>query len=407
LKRAIPVLLFAIVLLVCMAVWGCGGSSNSGGKPSSVAKRAFVSNDQDGLLHIINAQLDTESGFFVNLGGRPHEMYLSADHKFTLVHAQSTNTLFLVDNTKEQPSGNIRLPDVTESFVLLPDNLTAFAAVRNTGVVDVLNFSNSTISSSIPVPLARYLALNHAGTRLLAFGDGQDTVTVIDTAAKTASAPIPGFSRPVGAVFSADDTTAYVMNCGPECLGTAADPSGNTSVTVLNMSASPPAIVKNIIVPAATVGLLSGSTLYVAGSPPGATCGSGTTAPTCGRLSIIDTGSQSVTSSGVVITDGFHNHMELGSNNLLFIGARTCTVVTAENRGCLSLYDASANTASIPHDVVSGDVTGIAPIANRNTVYVVEAGELRVWDTTGGGTLAPAGRQIDIIGLAWDVKDID
>jgi DNA-binding beta-propeller fold protein YncE len=407
LKRAIPVLLFAIVLLVCVAVWGCGSGGNSGGKPSNVAKRAFVSNDQNGLLHIINAAIDAESGFFVNVGGRPHEMYVSPDHTFTVVHALAANSLMLVDNAKEHVTGSVKLQDVTESFVLLADNVTGFAAVRNAGVVDVVNFSNFTIASSIPVPLARYLALNNAGTKLLVFGDGQDTVTVIDTAAKTASAPLAGFSRPVSAVFSPDDTTAYVMNCGPECLGAAADANGNTSVTVLNMNVSPPTIVKNIIVPAATVGLLNGSTLFVAGSPPGAACSGGTTAPACGRLSIVDVASQSATSSGTVITDGYHDHMELGTNNLLFIGARTCTVVTAENRGCLTLYDANANTATVPHDIAFGDVTGIAPIANRDTVYVVEAGELRVWDTTGGGTLAPAGRQVDIIGLAWDVKDIE
>ncbi len=403
-KRVIPVPLFALGLLVGLLIGGCSGSSSS--RPSGVLKRAFVSDDQDGLLHIIDASLDAESGFFVNIGGRPHQMYLSADHTVTVVNAVATNSLFLVNNNTEASTGSVKLPDVTESFVLLPDNVTGFAAVRNAGAVEVIDFSGFTISSSIPVPLARYVALNNSGTKLLVFSDGQDTVTVIDTAAKTVSATLStGFSRPVSAVFSPDDSTAYVMNCGPECGGAAADANGNTSVSVVDMTASPPSV-KNITVSAATVGFLNGSTLYVAGSPPGAACNGGTTAPTCGRLDIIDLNAQAVSTSGLVITDGYHNHMEMGSNNLLFIGARTCTVVAAESRGCLSLLDGNNNTPSIPQDIAFGDVTGIAPIANRDVVYVVEAGELRVYDTT-TGTLAPTQHQMDIIGAAWDVKDIE
>ncbi len=403
-KRAIPVVLLAFGLLGCLVVWGCSGGS-SGGRPSGIAKRAFVSDDQDGLLHIIDASLDAESGFFVNVGGRPHQMYLSSDHTVTVVNSVATNSLALITNSTEVSSGSVTLPNGTESFVLLPDNVTGFAAVRNAGAVEVLNFSSFTISSSIAVPLARYLALNNGGNTLLAFGDGQDTVTVIDTSAKTATT-LTGFSRPISAVFSPDDNLAFVMNCGPECGGAAADANGDTSVSVLDMTASPPTLMKNIIVSAATVGLLNGATLYVAGSPPGAACNGGTAATTCGRMDIVDIGSQSVTTSGLVITDGFHNHMELGSNNLLFIGARTCTVITAESRGCLTLFNGNSGTAAIPHDIASGDVTGIAPIANRDVVYVVEAGELRVYDTT-TGTLAPAQHQMDIIGLAWDVKDIE
>jgi hypothetical protein len=404
LKRAVPVLLVPSVLLACMAFWGCGGGP-AGNRPSGVLKRAFVSDVYDGLLHIIDANLNEESGFFVNIGGAPHQMYLSNDHSLTVVNSVATNSLSLVNNSTELMTGSVKLPDTTESFVLLPDNVTGFAAVRNASAVEVLDFSGLTISSSIPVPLVRYLTLNNGGSTLLAFGDGQDTVTVIDTASKTATT-LTGFSRPVSAVFTPEDNLAFVMNCGPECGGTAADANGDTRVTVLDMTTSPPTVVKDIIVSAATTGLLNGSNLYVAGSPPGAPCNGGTAATTCGRLDIIDIGSQSVTTSGLVITDGFHNHMEIGTNNLLFIGARTCTVITAESRGCLTLYNGNTNAVTIPQDIASGDVTGIAPIAGRNLVYVVEAGELRIYDTT-TGTLATSTAQIDIIGQAWDVKDIE
>jgi hypothetical protein len=56
-------------------------------------------------------------------------------------------------------------------------------------------------------------------------------------------------------------------------------------------------------------------------------------------------------------------------------------------------------------DTPNGDVTGIAPIPKRNVVYVIEGGELRIFDTT---TSAPSTTKfLDIVGKAIDVKEID
>src|ERR1035438_5970724 len=46
----------------------------------------------------------------------------------------------------------------------------------------------------------------------------------IDATGNTYGAPLV-FDRPVKAVFSADGGTAYVLNCGPECGGTASSVS--------------------------------------------------------------------------------------------------------------------------------------------------------------------------------------
>jgi hypothetical protein len=53
---------------------------------------------------------------------------------------------------------------------------------------------------------------------------------------------------------------------------------------------------------------------------------------------------------------------------------------------------------------VNFDVTGIAPISNRNIVYVVQGGELNIYDTT---TDALTPTQIDVVGKAVDVKYVD
>ena len=246
--------------------------------------------------------------------------------------------------------------------------------------------------------------------KLLVFGgpaDHQDTVTVIDTTTAkttpvTAATKIasPSFDKPVSAVFTTDGSKAYILNCGAECGGAAA------SVTVLDMTTTPPTPGAPIplVGGGATTGLLNGSTLYVAGSPPGTGCpGVSTSATSCGTLQTIDTGTLAA-SAPIVITDGFHGHMELASNGQLFIGARTCTNIIAANevRGCLTIFDTAKRTVVVPP--MNFDVTGIAPISNRNIVYVVQGGELNIYDTT---TDALTPTQIDVVGKAVDVKYVD
>jgi hypothetical protein len=83
----------------------------------------------------------------------------------------------------------------------------------------------------------------------------------------------------------------------------------------------------------------------------------------------------------------------------LFIGATSC----GTSKGCLTVFDFNAKTAVV--DTPSGDVTGIAPIANRSVAYVIEGGQLRVFDTK---TSAPSTTAfIDIVGPAVDVKEVD
>jgi hypothetical protein len=222
-------------------------------------------------------------------------------------------------------------------------------------------------------------------------------------------------SRPVNAIING--TTAYILNCGFECGGTL--PSGApapASVAVFDLGSL--SITQTVTVDAATMALLSGSTLYVAGTPPTApanACTGQTTAATiCGRLDIVDLSSMQVTSSAA-ITDGYHDRMDLTTNGRLFVGSRNCTNIGNVNnptggeiRGCLSIYKIADGSVIIPPD--NGDVTGLQGFTTRNVEYVAEGGQLRVYDTTKDVLLindfVPQGT-IDIVGFVGDVKAID
>jgi hypothetical protein len=415
-----------------MAAISCGSYSapSTRGTTSKLKFRAFVSNPllpvsggTAPVLNIVDASKDVLSRALVSVQGNSPEpglMALSPNLRFTMVFSGSNNTVTVVDNAAETiaqtmvgtvstPVPSITLPGGTESMAIGNDNATGYAAVptapitgQNPGAVEVLNLQNGTIKASIPVPGARFIVLSPDGNHILAFSDNSDTVTVIATIlVGTNSDPrsyITGFDRPVWGVFNGN-STAYVLNCGPQCEGTAA------GVGVLDAGFPAPGSKvafsgTTIPISGATTGLLSDSILYVAGTPPGTPCGAGTAAATCGKLSVIDTGSLTVTGSAL-ITDGRHDRIGISQNGQVFIGAHDCTNINGANevRGCLSIFNSSNSAVVIPPQ--NGDVTGIQPIRSRNVVYVTQNRGLSIYDTATDKLQAI---QVGIVGDAVDVK---
>jgi len=428
------------LLLLVLGVTGlglvsCGGGKKSTAKPTSgLTTRVFASQSISSLtsspgLFIINAEIDVLArASEIGAGNSPGLMAISPERATVLVFDSATNNIDVVNTKTESLAGTIQLPGPTISMVA-PTNQTAYAAVPAApligfppGAVEVMNLPSDIITATISVPNAETLVSNPSGTELLVFSNDSDAVTVVSPLLVNTSAPvtttIPGFDRPVNAVFSSDGSTAYVLNCGPEC--------GGTQASVQTLSIATLAAGSPIPVDAATIALLSGSTLYVAGTPAAnnACTGQTTAATTCGRLDIVNLGSMTVTGR-VVITDGYHDRIDLSNNGQLFMGAHTCTNignvnnVTGEVRGCLSIFDTTTpgnTTAVIPPD--NGDVTGFQTISrpvetnvgSGSVEYVAEGGNLRVYNTLTDTLLLDTFIEtgtITITGQITDVKAVD
>jgi hypothetical protein len=433
LRRA--VLLWCVLLLAATTFLSCGSSTSTGTSSTSGLKfRALISQNVSsgtllaaGLI-IVNADTDLRApvaaltlplaSFF------PGMMVESDNRQVTLAVSNPTNTIGVFSNATENSAGVVVLPGPTYSVVLSADSTTGYAAVPaapitggSPGGIVVFSVSGA-VTATVPVPNVRYLARSSDASRLLAFSDNSDSVTIVPTTAITSGqgentplTVVPGFDRPIAGFFSADGTMAWIINCGPECGGTEA------SVQELDLVHNLPG--RKAVVPAATVGYINNQTMYVAGTPTAGNndcAGVTTAATTCGRLSIVDLPSMTVTGPGSpqnVIADGFHTQMTLGSNGQLFVGSTNCTNIepppsptTGEQRGCLNIYDTAHNATLNPPD--NGDVTGLQPITSRNIVYVVEGGQFRVYDTTTDKIFVePSGITLDVFGNAVDVKLID
>src|SRR5947207_14044734 len=98
------------------------------------------------------------------------------------------------------------------------------------------------------LPESHRLVHSHTNAKLLVFNEGLNQFEVINTSdnsVKTVTGT--GLDHPSYAVFSADDSKAYILNCGSECGGTQA------SVSVLDTSAL--TITQTVNVDAATIGM--------------------------------------------------------------------------------------------------------------------------------------------------------
>jgi hypothetical protein len=394
LKRALVTILSGAALLVLTACGGGNSSSSSTStntQTSGIKKRALITDRFNSLVHIFDAAADTSKGNNITTGPGSSIMGLFPDKAHTVVVVSGANTIVVIENKSETVTASFPLPDATQSIAVAPDNKTVYAAVRNApvpgqvgGAIEIIDITSTTAAptGSIQVPTVRRIVLSNNGNKLLAFSDNSGQVAVIDTASKAVTF-VSGFDRPVSAVFSSDDSTAYVLSCGQECGGTTAKVN---ALTITSNVVGP-----DVHVNGATTALLDSGNLYVAGNNLGN-----------GKLDIIATSSMTVTKSGVAIANGFHSIMALGPNNLLFIGSTGCDNITS---GCLSVYNTSTS-AVVNSPAGAGDTTGLQPITGRSVVYVIEGGELVIWDTTTAAPF-PANKQVDIVGQAWDVKLID
>ena len=460
-RKALIFLLFLLpASMICLS---CGGySAPAGTTAGGVKDRAFVSNSVSSGsgaagVYVVNAQTDVRAvAAPISAGNTPGIMVLTPNRAQTLVFSgsgtqSSDNQLSIVTNASDAVASHVALPGMTESFVVSPDSSAAYVAVptakvvgQSPGRVEAISLSNGSVTGVANVPAVHYLSINNSGSRLLGFSDNSDQVAVITTSLIATGNAVtftggPGvFDHPVAAFFSSDDSTAFVLSCGAECGGTQASVQQFNLITNTLVVSTPICSIDNAQETqcAGSTFLVNGPTIYIAGTPhsagggPSLLCSAGTTttqATNCGMLSTLDLNTMLVTNSApIVITDGYHNRMAMAANGQLFIGARTCTEISAtETRGCLSIYNTLATpVGSVPPGGVlippeNGDVTGLQPVAKRTVMYVVQGrgvsqgGSLFIYDATtdllenNPNDPNNPGHINGLVGDFFDVKTID
>jgi DNA-binding beta-propeller fold protein YncE len=402
-----------LVASLALAIAGCGSSSSSNTpKPTGLTKRVLLSNTTAGTVTVMDAKRDTFSAKVLGVSS-PTKMLTAGGT--TIAMDNSSSLITVIDNPTEAVTFPAPIGDQPFDIAISPDGKNAWAAMRNFGFVQSVDTTTGVARGVLRIGNARRLVMSPQGTKLLVFPDPQgqippntSTFFVVDTATSAVQAVTDAahLDQPFTAVFNGSETQAFILNCGAECGGTGA------SVVFADFTNPTATFSAPIPVPGATTGLMNGANLYVAGTPNPAPTGPGPGCPIsrCGVLTVINA-TAFTAGAQILITDGDHEKISF-ANNRVYVGASGCTVEpgTAANtvRGCLSIFNTGTSTAVFPPESSfrqNFDVTGLQPISARNIIYVVQGGELDIFDTT-TDTLAPGVTQIDVVGKAFDVVQI-
>lgn len=487
------------ILAAAGVIWiaGCTGArSYLAGRPvppSAILERVLVaiqnpSTISQGALQIVDARYDirnSENGkvpsFFISgyTGSLPSLILNYPEETSGYVYNSGSGTVTPINYSTEAAGTTISsLPGISSSVFVTSNGQYVFAANQPAQYLSVINSTQGT-AVALNLPNVYKVAVNPAGTVALAFVQNSNyayRVIQLQQPNGTVMAPpvyhptngpwpagvspvncqpvnlplycvVPvldknenpiAFDRPFKTIFSSDGTTAWLLNCGPECGNTNVDPvtgAATASVSFLNAGTlniynfpgsnypsppenpAPPTEERRVAVPGgATMALYGNNTLYVSGQQP---------QPDGlfeGFLSVLNLTNYQVTAT-YPISDGTHTKMLFGDDNTLWIGSQLCQSGerTAKNEvnGCLTLFN--MNTNKILVEPWYGDLTGLCAIINWHKMYTAYGGQIHIYATTDSGITTNQGTKatgysagselsnydVTVQGTAYDVAYMD
>ncbi len=426
--------------------------------PSKLANRVMVAltvNGSQGALAILDGSRDIRSNVQNTIqsfsisgysAGYPNRIFNYPESVHGYVYSDNDASLTTVDYSKEATAGAVGtfVPKSTD-VGLSEGNLRVFAALQSLGQIAVIDNTTGR-NFYLNLPNVNLISVNQGGTIALATVRNSNTLyRVIKLNANQANppgaadcqpynlpvycvVPVPGtYDRPTTAYFSLDGTTAYLLNCGPECGGTTASVSylsqGSLTLDVIPTSTSYPSpVITNVAVPGgATTAIADGSTLYIAGQqllPDGLFSG---------NLTTISLATNTVTGK-YGISDGNHSKLLFADDNTLWIGSQFCAngerAKLLQNYNCLTRFDLGSKAVSIIPAVTPGSATATVPYPNGDNnlyyygsltgicwvqglhkVYTAYGGQVHVFKTADGSEIN--NQFVTVQGTALDVAYLD
>lgn len=470
----------AAALAVSVALAGCGKTTYFAGRvlpPSRLVNRVLIAIQNPGVLakgalDIVDAYYDIRSGYT----GQPPSFSLSGfggalpitiqsmpEEQLGAVYGSGDGSLTLANYQTEKTSGTVSgLSGQSTSIFITRNGGYVFAANQQAHVLTIINQTGTGSSAALSLPGVYRVSVNPGGSVALAFAQNSDyayypiqlttaqsltfsggpatwpkaaqdcepqnaptwcllqvqSPDSVDAAGFNYGAPLK-FDRPVKALFSADGGTAYVLNCGPECGGTA------SSVSILPVAPlifqlgkgsgllPKTAALKTIAVPGGASNALidteTSNLMYVVGQAPQTVNGQTLFG---GHLTVLNL-SNNTAASPVAISDGrpgATSRMIEADDNTLWIAMTQCTTGVryatnpSSGYGCLTMYNTSTNTVTLLEPYI-GDATGIAAVTGLHKIYAAEGGQVYIYSTKDGSSID--NQYVTVTGTAYDVAYMD
>ena len=461
----------AAAVAVSIILAGCGQTNYFAGRvlpPSGLVNRVLIAIQNPGALNrgaleIVDAHYDVRFKYdnpslTFSIGGYagalPITIQNMPEEQIGAVYASGDGTFTTVDYQKESAGGGQSgLPGNSSSIFVTRNQSYVVAASQLNHTVTVIDRYAGT-NSLLSLPGVYRVSVNPGGTvfmafvqnsdyayyglklntsQTLSFSGGPTTWPKAAVDCEPLNAPTwclfqvqspdstdqygmfygkpLAFDRPVKAIFSNDGSMAYVLNCGPECGGTASSisllPTGPMIFQQNQQSGKFPVTgtVPNIPIPGgASNALIDSSTMYVVGQqllPDGLFTG---------NLTVVNL-TNNTAGSPVSISDGQPGAMSRmieADDNTLWIGMQKCTngerFAKGETYGCLTMFNTSSKTVTKIEPYL-GDATGIADCTGLHKVYVALGGQVYIYNTADGSALNNF--YVTVTGTAYDVAYMD
>jgi hypothetical protein len=471
LKKSSLWLSAAGALVVAAVLAGCGTTTYFAGRPlppSGIINRVLIAVQNPsaftkGALQIVDAHYDIRSSYNGKTpsfsisgfsGALPVSIQNMPEELQGAVYGSGDGSLTFINYAKENTAGTQSgLNGVSSSVFVTRSGVYAFAASQTSHVLSVVDKAGGS-SLALALPGVYRVSVNPGGTVAIAFVQNSNFIYYVRklSSAETTTfsggpstwpkaamdcEPLNGptwcllqaqspnnvdqygipygapltFDRPIKAVFSPDGSTAYVLNCGPECGGTTASvatiPTGPMVYQLGQQSGQFPTTghIPTLPIPGgASNALIAGSTLYVVGQqlqPDGLFTG---------FLTIADLNANAA-GSPISISDGAPgapSRLLLADDNTLWIGMTKCTngerYAKGLPYGCLTMFNTSSNSVTLI-EPYQGDLTGIANVEGLHKIYVAQGGQVHIYRTTDGNELN--NQYVTVTGTAWDVAYMD
>lgn len=381
----------------------------------------------DGSLTIANYQTEKTTGTVSGLNGLSSSIFATRNSTYIFAASEAQHVLTIVDRSKGS-SYPLSLPGVYRVSVN-PGGTMALVFVRNSNyayypreLTGAQSRAYSGGPSSWPKAAVDCEPQNAPGWCLFQ----AQSPDLLDSTGNFYGAPLE-FDRPVKAVFSSDGSTAYVLNCGLECGGTASSvsilpvaplifPLGQQS-GLLPCNTAPCAnsntvAMTNIPIPGgASNALVTTSTMYVVGQRlmPDGYFGGFMTVVNLSNDTVVP--STSGSPNPVSISDGIPggpSRMIQADDNTLWIGMTKCNqgerFYNNQPYGCLTMYDTSTGKVMLL-EPYNGDATGIAAVTSLHKIYSVQGGQVYINSTVDGSAIN--NQYVTVTGTAYDVAYMD
>ncbi len=200
-----------LILLICVLVF-------SGCTRAPSGPRAFVSNERDGTVTVIDTKTDRVVST-INVGARPRGIRTSPDGKLVYValsfSSQQTpgtiNKVAAIDTTSGKVVAQYDAGTDPEQFAISPDGRRLFISNEDVGTASIVDTGSGKVVSTVIVGIEpEGVTISPDGRWVYVTAETSNSVSVIDTQTNDVVTTFMVGARPRDVAFSPDGTRAYV-----------------------------------------------------------------------------------------------------------------------------------------------------------------------------------------------------